>query len=254
MVHRAIYLVIFFGIAAAQDSPVGYTDTPILPGQKWRVHDINRPHPRIVTPGAEPAKPPSDAVVLFDGRDLSKWTSEKGSAPGWKVEKGYMEVVGGSGSLVSKEKFGSAQIHLEWATPIQVTGSSQRRGNSGVIIMSRYEIQVLDSYNNLTYADGQASAVYGQWPPLVNAARQPGAWQTYDIAFEAPQFNGQKLIKPAYVTVFHNGVLTHHHQEIMGAVIHRDVAKYTPHEAAEPLMLQDHNAKVRYRNIWVRRL
>ena len=165
-----------------------------------------------------------------------------------------MEVVGGSGSVVSKERFGSAQIHIEWATPAEISGASQGRGNSGVLIMSRYEIQVLDSYNNLTYADGQASAVYGQWPPLVNAARQPGAWQTYDIAFEAPQFNGQKLIKPAYVTVFHNGVLTHHHQEIMGAVIHRDVAKYTPHEAAEPLMLQDHNAKVRYRNIWVRRL
>jgi len=254
MVHRLICLAIFLGIAPAQNPPVGYTDTPVLPGQKWRVHDIDRPRPRVVNPGAETGKPPSDAVVLFDGHDLSKWTSDKSVAPGWKVEKGYMEVVAGAGSLVSKEKFGSAQIHLEWATPVEIKGAIQGRGNSGVLIMSRYEIQVLDSYNNVTYADGQASAIYGQWPPLVNASRQPGAWQTYDIAFEAPQFEGQKLIKPAYVTVFHNGVLTHHHREIMGEVIHRDVAKYKPHDVAEPLMLQDHNAKVRYRNIWIRRL
>jgi len=254
MVHRAVCLAIFLSIATAQQSPVGYTDTPILPGQKWRVHDIDRPRPPNVTPGPEAGKPPSDAIVLFDGRDLSQWTSDKGGAPGWKVEADYMEVAGGAGSLLSKLRFGSAQIHIEWATPDEIKGSSQARGNSGVLIMSRYEIQILDSYNNVTYADGQASAIYGQWPPLVNASREPGAWQTYDIVFEAPQFDGQKLIKPAYVTVFHNGVLTHHHQEIMGAVVHRDVAKYQPHEAAEPLMLQDHNAKVRYRNIWIRRL
>ena len=240
----------------APKEPVGYTDTPVLPGQKWRVHDIDRPRPRMVTPGTE-GKPPSDAVVLFDGRDLSKWTAEKDGkqvAPGWKVENGYMEVVGGSGTLVSKEKFGNAQFHVEWATPAEIRGNSQSRGNSGVLLMSRYEIQVLDSWDNLTYADGQASAIYGQWPPLVNAVRKPGEWQTYDIAFEAPKFDGEKLLKPAYVTVFHNGVLTHNHQEIIGQVVHRAVGNYAPHQPEEPLAFQDHNTKVRYRNIWVRRL
>lgn len=254
MVYRAISIAILIGIATAQDSPVGYTDTPVLPGQKWRVHDIDRPRPTVVTAGAENSQAPSDAVALFNGRDLSKWSSEKGGAPGWKMGKGHFEVVDGAGSLVSKEKFGSAQIHVEWAAPAEVTGKSQNRGNSGVMIMSRYEVQVLDSFDNITYADGQASAIYGQWPPLVNASRKPGAWQTFDIVFEAPRFDGQKLVKPAYITVFHNGVLTHHRQEVMGQVVHRAIATYKPHDPEEPLMLQDHHAKVRYRNIWVRRL
>jgi hypothetical protein len=154
----------------------------------------------VVTPGAKPGNPPSDAIVLFDGKDLSHWTAETkhGPAPAaWKVENGYMEIVPGSGTLVSKEKFGDIQLHLEWAAPASITGDSQWRGNSGVLIMNRYEIQVLDSYHNLTYADGQAGAIYGQWPPLVNAARKPGEWQTYDIVFEAPKFDGGKLKKPA---------------------------------------------------------
>lgn len=247
-------------------SAAGYEDTPVLPGQKWRVHDIKRPHPLLVTPGTpatrdQPAGPPSDAVVLFDGKDLSKWLGRgpgrsrgKTTAPGWKVENGYMEVVSGSGDVFTKEKFGDAQIHVEWAAPAPPCGSSQWRGNSGVLIMNRYEIQVLDSYNNPTYADGQAASIYGQYPPLVNASRKPGEWQSYDIVFEAPLFEGSKLVKPAYVTVFHNGVLAHHHQEIIGRMAHRVVGTYAPHGPEEPLGLQDHKVPVRYRNIWVRRL
>ncbi len=247
-------------------SVTGYDDTPVLPGQKWRVHDSQRPHPRAITPGTEssqerPGRPPSDAIVLFDGKDLSHWMARgKGAnrdkiiAPGWKVENGYLQVAGGTGDLVSKEKFGNAQIHVEWAEPAGVHGAGQGRGNSGVLLMSRYEIQVLDSYQSPTYADGQASAIYAQWPPLVNASRKPGEWQTYDIFFEAPRFEGEKLAKPAYVTVLHNGLLVHHHQEIIGRMIHRAVGTYAPHEPEEPLGLQDHGDPVRYRNIWVRRL
>ena len=240
---------------------IGYTDTPVLPGQKWRVHDIERPRPRLVAASSVPGGPPSDAVVLFDGKDLSKWLSRgkrenrnKLGEPRWKVENGYMEVAGGSGDIFTKEKFGDAQIHVEWATPTTIVDSSQLRGNSGVLIMSRYEIQVLDSHDNPTYADGQAGSIYGQWPPLVNPARKPGEWQTFDIVFEAPRWEGEKLAKPAYVTVFYNGVLVHHRKEITGRMAHRVVGTYAPHEPEEPLMLQDHDHPVRYRNIWVRRL
>jgi hypothetical protein len=239
-------------------SPVGYEDTPMLPGQPWRVHDIKRPPPAEVTPGAKPGDPPSDAVVLFDGKDLGKWQTPAkdgvAAAPRWKVRDGYVEVAGGTGDLVSKEKFGSCQIHIEWAAPPVVEGSSQWRGNSGVLIMSRYEIQVLDSWRNPTYADGQAGAVYGQFPPLVSPVRAPGEWNAYDIVFEAPRFDGDKLVKPAYVTVFYNGVVAHHRQEISGPMAHRVFRPYRPHAPEEPLMLQDHDTPVRYRNIWVRRL
>ena len=239
-------------------SPVGYSDTPMLPGQKWKVHDIERPRPPVVTsePAGAPVPAPSDAIVLFDGRDLSKWQASKVGkvgAPGWRVENGYVEVVGGGGDLVTRDRFGSGQYHIEWASPNPPDGTSQWRGNSGVLLMSRYEIQVLDSYNTPTYADGQAGAIYGQWPPLVNASRKPGEWQTFDIVFEAPRFEVGKLAKPGYATVFHNGVLIHHHQEIIGQMAHRIVRAYEPHEAEEPFALQDHDTPVRYRNIWVRR-
>ncbi|HLJ14472.1 MAG TPA: DUF1080 domain-containing protein [Bryobacteraceae bacterium] len=257
-----------FAVAQIQNPPthrhsaIGYTDTPYLPNQPWRVHDINRPRPRMVTPGTcstddRPGRAPSDAVVLFDGKDLSQWEQQPKQggpvAPRWKVENGYMEIVPRTGDLVSKEQFGDAQFHIEWASPEKVDGDSQWRGNSGVLIMGRYEIQVLDSWNNVTYADGQAAAIYGQWPPMVNASRKPGEWQTYDIAWEAPRFENGKLVKPAYVTVFHNGILVHHHQELIGDTPHRKVGTYTPHGDG-PLRLQDHDTPVRYRNIWVRRI
>ena len=240
---------------------LGYTDTPVIPGQKWRVHDIDRPRPAQVSPGAQCGQPPSDAMVLFDGRDLSKWTvsgrrkdGKTGKDPEWLVKDGYMEVVWGTGDLATKEKFGDCQLHLEWASPTRITNDSQLRANSGVLLMSRYEIQVLDSWQNPTYADGQAGAIYGWWPPLVNAARRPGEWQSYDIIFEAPRFEGAEVVKKAYVTVFHNGVLLHHRQEIGGPMAHRVVRPYQPHPPEEPLALQNHNDPVRFRNIWIRRL
>jgi len=250
-------------LALAQQTPplrpadLGFTDTPMLPNLPWHVHDPARPHPKVVTPGDKPGAPPSDAIVLFDGKDLSKWYQDdhgKKVDARWKVGDGYFEVAGGTGSLLSRDKFGDCQLHIEWASPAVVTHNSQGRGNSGVLIMSRYEIQVLDAYNNPTYADGQAGAIYGQWPPLANPARKPGEWNTYDILFEAPRFEGDKLAKPAYVTVLYNGVMVHHHKEIMGPMVYRQVAHYTPHDAEDSLMLQDHNGDpVRYRNVWVRR-
>ena len=237
-------------------SPTGYSDGPMLPGQKWRVHDIARPTPRVVT--AEPGKPPSDAIVLFDGKDLSQWESHgkdgKTGPAGWKVMDGFAECVKGAGNLVTKEKFGNAQYHIEWASPPVVNGDSQWRGNSGVLIMGRYEIQMLDSHHNPTYADGQAGAIYGQYPPLVNASRKPGEWQTYDIIWEAPVFKDGKLAKPAYVTVLHNGVLLHHHQEVVGQMAHRAIKPYEPHAAEESLAFQDHDTRARLRQVWVRRL
>ena len=239
-------------------SEVGYKDTPVLPGQKWRVHDIDRPRPRMVTPGAQVGMPPSDAIVLFDGKDLSQWlTSRRGGPPTpatWKVENGFMEAPPNAGSIFTKEKFGVIQLHIEWAAPAEVDGTSQWRGNSGVLLMNRYEIQVLDCWENPTYADGQAGAIYGQWPPLVNACRKPGEWQSYDIVFEAPKFEGEKLVKPAFATVFHNGVLVQHRQEIVGRMAHKVVGTYAAHGPEEPFGLQDHDTATRFRNIWIRRL
>ena len=246
---------------APKPGDLGFTDTPMLPGLPWHVHDPARPHPKVVAPGTVPGAPPSDAIVLFDGKDLSKWCQEgKGADKGklvdakWRVRDGYFEVAPDTGDLRTRDSFGDIQLHVEWSEPPDISDNSQRRGNSGVFPMSLYEIQVLDAYNNPTYADGQAGAIYGQWPPLVNPARKPGEWQTYDIIFEAPKFEGGKLVKPAYQTVIFNGVLVHIHKELMGPMIYRNVAHYTPHPAELPLSLQDHHNPVRYRNIWVRRL
>lgn len=250
---------VVFAQSPKKDTALGYDDTPLIPGQKWRVHDAARKRPPIVHPGPSnlPLLPPSDAVVLFAGKDLSNWmmTSNHGDvAPAWTVRDGYIEVGPGTGSLVTSEKFGDCQLHIEWASPVEVKGTSQERGNSGVLLMRRYEIQVLDSYDNPTYADGQAGAVYGQYPPLVNAARKPGEWQSYDIVWEAPRFQGEKTLKPAYVTVFHNGVLLHNHVEVLGPMAHRQAPVYKPHVEEESLMLQNHGSLVRYRNIWIRRI
>jgi hypothetical protein len=245
--------------AEAGDDRRGYTDTPPLPGQPWKVHDAARPRPPKVAPG-EPLlreAPPADAIVLFDGKDLSHWMAERGGKtvePGWKIENGYVEIVPHSGRLVTKEAFGNCQLHVEFMVPKSATGAGQGRGNSGIELMRRYEIQVLESNENLTYADGQAASIYGQWPPLVNASRPQGEWNVYDIFFEAPKFEGEKLVKPAFATVVHNGILVHHHQEIIGRATHRHVATYAPHAPEEPLSLQDHDQAVRYRNIWIRRL
>lgn len=237
----------------------GYEDTPIIPRSRFRVHDGARPQPRIVSPGAastqeQPGAPPSDATLLFDGLDLSQWVSVNGGVAPWKVENGYMEVVPNSGSIRTRACFGHCQLHLEWAAPAESKGEGQERGNSGVLLMDLYEIQVLDSYENPTYADGAAAAIYGQHPPLVNACQKPGAWQCYDIIWTAPRFDGEQLVSPAYVTVLHNGVVVHNHTVLLGPTQHRRVAAYRPHSSTGPLQLQDHGARVRYRNIWYRPL
>lgn len=251
IVVAAIILASIGLMAQAPPASLGYTDTPMLPGVPYHVHDPGRPRPPLVTPAARVGDAPSDATVLFDGTSLSAWTPAKNP---WRVENGYMEVVPNSGDLRTKEAFGDVQLHVEWAAPAQVRGDSQNRGNSGVFLQGRYEVQVLDSFNNPTYPDGQAGALYGQWPPLVNAVRRPGEWQSYDIVFEAPHFEGTTLVTPAYMTVFLNGVLLHNRKELMGPTVHRALARYAPHPADGPLVLQDHQQPVRYRNIWIRRL
>ncbi|MFC1718389.1 DUF1080 domain-containing protein [Candidatus Poribacteria bacterium] len=234
---------------------VGYDDTPMIPGQKWRVHDGKRPQPRIITPGASAGEAPSDAIVLFDGKDASKWVGRDGADVEWTVADGVMETKPRTGDIQTRDSFGDCQYHIEWAAPSEVKGDSQGRGNSGVFLMGKFEIQVLDCYDNPTYPDGNTAAIYGQYPPLVNACRKPGEWQTYDIFFEVPRFEGGKLVSPAYVTVVHNGVLVHHRQAIMGPTGHKNVSSYdNPLPSEGPLRLQDHGDLVRYRNIWVRPL
>ena len=182
----------------------------MLPGLPWHVHDPKRPHPPAVTPGDLPGAPPSDAIVLFNGRDLSQWAQRDRNGaptePTWNVATVTSRP---AKDRLTRASFGDVQLHVEWATPAIIAGNSQGRGNSGVFLWACYEIQVLDSYNNPTYADGQAGAMYGQWPPLANVARRPGEWQSYDIVFEAPRFENGKLVKPAFQTVFWNGVIVH---------------------------------------------
>jgi hypothetical protein len=242
----------------ANNAIIGFTKLAEIPGTPWRIHDAARPHPPVITPGATPGAAPSDAIILFDGRDLSKWAhSKQGQLTDatWPVREGYFETGAGSGSIVTRERFGDVQLHIEFATPASGRGFSQDRGNSGVRFMDRYEVQVLDSYENVTYADGQAAAIYGEYPPLVNAARKPGEWQTYDIVFEAPKFNNNLVVSPAYVTVFWNGVLVQHRRPVMGSTsATTTVHQYTPHDPELPLALQDHSHPVRYRNVWIRRL
>jgi hypothetical protein len=234
---------------------IGYEDTPLIPGTPWKVHDSRRPQPRVVAPGADNQTPPSDAVVLFDGTDLAGWRSfESGGPARWTVENGYMEVVPKTGDIHTVAEFGDCQLHVEFASPAEVIGSSQGRGNSGVFLMGRYEIQVLDCYDNPTYADGTTGAIYGQYPPLVNACRRPGDWQTYDVIWTAPRFEGQRLVKPAWCTVLHNGVVVQTHTELLGQTSHRVVPTWTPHPPVGPLRLQDHGDRVRFRNIWYRSL
>jgi hypothetical protein len=226
----------------------------------WPIHDMSRPQPKAVDPGTagttdQPGRPPADAIVLFDGKDLSRWRSDKGGPAAWKVENGSMEVVKGTGGIRTEQGFGDCQLHVEWRAPSPVVGESQDRGNSGIFLMGMYEVQVLDSYGSKTYPDGQAGALYGQYPPLVNASRPPGEWQTYDIAFRAPRFGeGGRLVSPARATVLHNGVLVQDAQELTGPTAHKQRPPYAAHAGKLPLGLQDHDHPVRFRNIWIREL
>ncbi|MHC4405037.1 MAG: 3-keto-disaccharide hydrolase [Planctomycetota bacterium] len=237
---------------------VGYKDTPLLPatGEVYYVHDPDRPVPKHVTAGRtgtedQPGTAPSDAIVLFDGEDLGQWNESS-----WEVEDGC--VVAGHGSLETKESFGDFQLHLEWMVPAAPPDHMMSRGNSGVMLMGQYEIQIFDSHpmhDVQIYPDGQAAAVYGQAPPLVNACRRPGQWQSYDVVFAAPEFDDNgKLVKRAAVTVFHNGVLAHLNQQIMGPAAHCRITPYRPHPARLPLALQGHGSPVRFRNVWIRPL
>lgn len=216
--------------------------------------EVWEPVPPVVTPG-ENSNPPSDAIVLFNGKDLSQWTSKDGKEAKWKVENGVFTVAPGTGPIVSKLGFGDCQLHVEWRSPEKVLGEGQGRGNSGVYMQQRYEIQVMDSYNNPTYSNGQAGSIYKQSIPLVNVCRKPGEWQTYDIIYSAPRFseNGRVSI-PAYITILQNGVLVQNHVEIWGPTEYIGMAKYKVHKDKEPIELQDHGCLVSYRNIWIRPL
>jgi hypothetical protein len=227
----------------------GYKDTPVLPWCGFHVHDPDRPEPPRVDPGppAPPAPVPADAIVLFDGRDLSQWEPNE-----WRVVDGQIEAH--AGNLVSQGRFGDMQLHLEWLAPADFEGPWYDRGNNGVMLMGLYEIQIFDSYNEKLYPDGQAAAIYGQTPPLVNVTRPPGEWQTFDIVFYAPRFDAERLITPAYVTMFHNGVLVQHHEKIHGETRHRALPEYRRAVSTGPVVLLGHNCPVRFRNIWVRRL
>lgn len=213
-----------------------------LNGIEWKA-------PEIVTPGATNDAPPSDAIVLFDGKDLSHWKN----ADRWTIADGAMVV--GRGAITSTDEFGDCQVHIEWSAPTPPKGSGQGRGNSGVFLMGIYEVQVLDSFDNTTYHDGQASAIYKQTPPMVNAMRKPGEWNTYDILWTAPRFNDDGSLKsPAYMTVLHNGVVTLNHFELKGDTPYSRPPRYNKHPDKGPLTLQDHGDPVRFRNIWVRPL
>lgn len=234
-------------IAAASASAQAPEASPPYPAPKTA--------PAIVTPGVTNADPPSDAIVLFNGKDLSHWRTDSGGPAKWIVRDGYMEVNPGTGGIATVEKFGDVQLHIEWATPSVVKGEGQERGNSGVFLMERYEVQVLDSYQNETYYHGQAGSVYKQYPPLVNASRKPGEWQTYDIIFHAPRFDEMgKVVDRARMTVLHNGVLIQNNVEVYGLTYHDRAPVYIAHAPQESLALQDHGNPVRYRNIWIRRL
>jgi hypothetical protein len=242
--------LLLFAETGVSEDALGYTDTPMLPNSSWRVHDRERPQPPIVEPGAEagPQALPSDAVVLFNGKDLSQW--EGGDPQG--IEDGCINIVK-TGQIQTKRPFGDCQLHVEWATPPKPE-NSMTWGNSGVFMLGKYELQILESHDSKIYADGIAAAVYGQTPPLVNASRKPGEWQTFDIVFTAPQFDGEKLLKPAYFTVYWNGVLVQNHTASLGSTRHRDVAVYDSRETTGPILLQNHGSAVRFRNIWVRPL
>lgn len=219
-----------------------------------KLTEVWKPVPAFVATEQD-KRPPSDAVVLFDRGNLTQWTHGDGSPAKWTVNENSFTVAGGTGSIQTKRAFGDCQLHLEWCTPSTIKEKGQGRGNSGVFLQSRYEVQILDSYNNRTYSNGQAASIYKQYAPLVNASRKPGEWQTYDIIYNAPHFDKEgNVLKPAYVTVIHNGILVQNHVEIKGKTTYSGKPVYRKHNLKEPLILQDHGSPVSFRNIWIREL
>jgi len=270
MTYRSAFVLAVFGAALfippsraaaqkhelvhAQDGSgvFGYKDTPVQPWSGFHVHDPDRPAPPIVTPSpftpAEQPAAPSDAVVLFDGRGLDQWEPNK-----WQVDEGCLVAI--DGPMRTKEVFGDCQLHLEWMAPDEPTESVWNRGNNGVFLLGVIEVQIFDSSSVKLYPDGQAASIYAQTPPLVNASRKPGEWQSYDIVFTAPRFDDAgKVCEPARLTMFHNGVLVHRNQEIFGHTPHLRLASYDGVPAQGPLALGAHGCPVRFRNIWIRRL
>lgn len=219
-----------------------------------KVSEIYEPKAPKITPGAAVGEAPSDAVIIFNGKDLGEWSSLDGSPAKWEVKDGAMTVVKGTGDVKTKRTFGDVQLHIEWRAPSEIVGEGQGRGNSGIFLQERYELQVLDSYESQTYSNGQAGSIYKQHVPLVNATRKPGEWQTYDVIYTAPRFseNG-RFVSPAYITVLHNGVLIQNHSAIWGPTEYKGLPVYMNHGKAS-IKLQDHGNPVSYRNIWIREL
>ena len=247
-------IFVLFGLAAWLLAEEAHTGAA---APRWRQHDNQRPKPPVVEPADGPiaVKPPRDAVVLFDGTSLDAWQAPGGGPAKWKVVDGALEVGVGTGPIETKAKFGDIQLHVEWAAPSPPEGVGQNRGNSGIFLMGQFELQVLDSYRTETYADGQAGAIYGEYPPLFNAARAPGQWQTYDVAFRRPRFDAAgKLLEPARITLFHNGLLVQNNEEPFGPTSWLRWLPYTDQGDRGPISLQDHDHPVRFRNIWLRNL
>jgi hypothetical protein len=234
---------------------IGYSQGIKRDGGDPKLSEYWSPEPRVVNPGKTSLDAPSDAIVLFDGKNFDQWQNNKGGEVKWKIDNGAMTVVAGTGNIQTKKGFGDCQLHIEWRTPAEVKGEGQGRGNSGIFLMGRYELQVLDNYNNKTYVNGQAASIYKQFPPLVNACRPPGEWQTYDIIFTAPRFYEDGTVKSqARITVLHNGVLVQNDVVLLGGTQYIGVANYEKHSDKEPIILQDHGNPVSFRNIWVRPL
>lgn len=242
----ALTALLFIAVAAttAQDNQMEPEETEV-----WK------PVPEKVDPGSSYGDPPSDAIVLFDGSGFSSWEHSDGSDVKWNLENGAMTVKPGTGAIQTKQDFGSIQLHIEWRAPEPEGGQGQDRGNSGIFLQNRYEVQVLDSYNNKTYSNGMAGSIYKQYIPAVNAAKAPGEWQTYDIVFEAPEFHEDgSLAKAAYLTVFWNGIMIHNKVPLKGPTQYIGIPEYEAYEGGAPLSLQDHSHRVSYRNIWLREL
>ncbi|MEO7961537.1 MAG: DUF1080 domain-containing protein [Ginsengibacter sp.] len=244
---RILFPVIIFLFAASASAQDPQNIAPVT--------EVWNPKVRVVDAGKTDALPPSDAIVLFDGKNTSAWKAQDGGHMKWKVSDGILTVTEGSGFIITKQGFGDCRLHIEWRTPAEVKYSGQNRGNSGILLMGKYELQVLDSYVNPTYSNGQAGSMYKQLIPLVNSSRKPGEWQTYDVVFIAPIFNKDSLVKsPATVTIFHNGVLVQNHGTLFGTTEYLGIGSYHMHSDKEPLLLQNHGSPVSYRNIWIREL
>ncbi len=244
LIRGIIFILLLSGIAQAQD-----------PNNHAPVTEVWTPQLRVVTAGETTAPPPSDAIVLFDGKNTSAWVGPDGGPIKWNVANGVLTIAPGTGIIRTKAGFGDCQLHIEWRTPVDAKGNGQWRGNSGILLMGKYELQVLDSYKNPTYINGQAGSMYKQLIPLVNASRKPGEWQSFDVVFMAPVFNKDSTVKrPANITILHNGVLIQNHGTLFGTTEYIGIGSYRKHEEKEPLLLQDHGSMVSFRNIWIREL